>query len=182
LPEELRKRPELGKASSLKIDARVEKSFSLPDGKIFRITTPENWMEQIPRTGPQGSIRNVDFIMPEGNSRMRLSIILTGTETPDLKAMIDTSRKYLLASSAEKEIPIVRFAAESADGYYLVATDKELIGKDPQPNSFKYIVSCIIGGGRYLGSISVFSNQNDQGFMNEILKVFKSWAIDQDMK
>jgi tetratricopeptide (TPR) repeat protein len=182
LPGELLKQPEPGKSMNLKIDAIVEKRFSLPDGKVFRIKTPENWMEQIPRTGLQASIRNVDFIIPEGNYRMRHSIMLTGTENPDLKAMIDATRKYLLATSAEKEIAIVPFAAESADGYYLIATDKELIGKDPQPDSFKYIVSCIIGRGRYFGIISVFSNQNDQGFMNEILKVFKSWAIDQDMK
>jgi tetratricopeptide (TPR) repeat protein len=182
LPGELRKQPEPGRALNLKIDTLVEKRFSLPDGKVFHITTPENWMEQIPKTGPQASIRNVDFIIPEGNHRMRLSIMLTGTENPDLKAMIDATRKYLSATSAEKEIAIVPFAGESADGYYLIATDKELIGKDPQPDNFKYIVSCVIGRGRYFGSISVFSNQNDQNFMNEILKVFKSWAIDQDMK
>lgn len=178
LPVELLKQPETGKARDLKIDINADKHFRLPDGKILRLITPENWMEQLPGNGPQGSIYNIDFDTPKRNCRIRLSIMVAGTETPDLKELIERTRNYLLAGSAEKEIPIIPFTTGSVNGYYVIATDKELVGKAPQPDEFQYIINCIVGKGRYCGIFSVFANQRDQDFLNGILDVFKSWNVD----
>jgi tetratricopeptide (TPR) repeat protein len=178
LPGEFLKQPEAGKARNLKIDAKIEKRFLLQGGRILRLTTPENWIERLQEKGPQGSSYSVDFDEPQGNYRMRLSIVPTLTETPDLKAMIESARKYLLANSAEKEIPIVPLTGKSAKGYYVFATDKDLVDKPPQPDNFKYILSCIVGKSRYCGSISVFSNRKDQDFLAELLDVLNSWDIE----
>jgi hypothetical protein len=180
LPDELLRQPERGKAKDIKISAAVEKRFRLPDGKALHLTTPENWIEQIPNNGPQGSVYNIDFNFPQadGDGQMRLSLAVQSSETQDIKASIERTQNYLLKISAEKEISIVPFDAKSARGYYLIATDKDLVDKTPQPGNYKYILSSIIGEGRYVGLFSVFSNQKDREFLNRIVDVLKSWRID----
>jgi hypothetical protein len=64
------------------------------------------------------------------------------------RLLADLARKSALRTSAERDLPLEELSGDGVRGFWFLATDRELVGKEPGPEEWPYLLQGVAAVGR----------------------------------
>jgi len=140
----------------------IERGFVLPGRGTLLLSSPTAWGFRTgkPGTGP----RDITFLFADGNHRLMLTVFpdanraLRGATT---RAYVEGAREKSKGQVLESDAPLEEIAGRAATGYYFTVTDKDLVGKPPQRENWKYMRQGALVAGEAFLIFSLFSNERE---------------------
>jgi hypothetical protein len=153
--------------------ARFERGFVLEGRGTLLVSTPAAWGFRASKPGTIAP-RDIQFMDPGGEVQMLLTLFpdaqaaLNGETNP--RAFVETARDAAKLQAVESDPPLVALTGASGSGFYFQVTDKNLVGKPPQPQDWKYLRQGALVVGESLLFFSLLSNAKESAVVDEALR------------
>jgi hypothetical protein len=152
--------------------ATFERAFLIPGRGTLLVALPASWGFRTSR--PDGEMpRDVQFMEPSGEYQLMLTLfpdaqgVLGGDST---RAFVEQAREAARPKAVEADPEVLEMKGSAGDGLYFVVTDKNLVGKPPQPNNWKYLRQGALLVGESLLFFSVLSNAKESPVVDGALR------------
>jgi hypothetical protein len=154
------------------LPATLQRAFLVPGRGTLLVTTPAAWGFRASRPGTIGP-RDIQFMDPGGDYQMMLTLfpdaqaMLQGA--PTAKAFVEMARDEAKPKAVEPDPQLVALKGTGGDGFYFQLTDKDLVGKPPKPEDWKYLRQGALVMGESLLFFSLLSNVKESPVLDGAL-------------
>ena len=156
-------------------EAKVARSFPLPQMGRLELTIPSEWKDQV-RQPPQGLPPTITLTPAVGNSCQVLitplwavgpGVVVPGRE--EIRKLVQGAADQAKPQAVEETIPLRELVGSFGSGYYFTATDKA-----PGPGEFKYMTQGAVRAGEIALMFTVLTNDGAESALSSSLEMLKS--------
>lgn len=128
--------------------------FQVAGGGALAVEVPAGWTaSEVP--GEPGAPVSVRLERPGAGFVVLLTPFRNPGEPEDAAARADTARlladlarRNALRTSVERDLPLEELSGDGVRGFWFLATDRELVGREPGPEEWRYLVQGVAAVGR----------------------------------
>lgn len=128
--------------------APVRRAFEVPGRGALELALPPGWTAEVRDAAndePDPARRTLQLTAPAGG----FLAVLTPWWNPaqpeaiaaradDARLLAELARRSALPGAVEREIPLEELVGEGVHGFWFVATDRELAGREPGPDEYRH--------------------------------------------
>lgn len=180
LPKALLRQPGKGKAGALAVAAEVQHGFRLDDGQTCSFVAPEPWPLLIGDDPLQAtSAPTLTLHSPQpGRFQLLLTLAAEDAAEQDLRALVQEIGEHQLRGAVETSLVLHELKSATVQGCYFSLQDGKLVGKQPPPGEFPFVVQGILRAGRVRIAFTLLTMDRGDAALAAPLAVLRS-AADQ---
>lgn len=156
-------------------EAKVTRSFPLPQMGKLELTVPAEWKDHL-RQPPQGLPPTIALTPATGDSfqvlltplwAIRPGVVVPGKE--EIRKLVLGAAEQAKSQAVEREIPLRELVGATGSGYYFTATDKA-----PAPGEFMFMTQGTVRVGEIALMFTVLTNEDAGPVLSDPLEMLKS--------